>query len=29
LLYRDHLKIAPTSLGRRFLNDLHQIFLPD
>ena len=29
LLYRDHLKIAPTSLGRRFLNDLQQIFLPD
>jgi len=29
LLYRDHLKIAPTELGRRFLNDLQQIFLPD
>ena len=29
LLYRDYLKIAPTSLGRRFLNDLQQIFLPD
>ena len=29
LLYRDHLKIAPTALGRRFLNDLQQIFLPD
>ncbi|MCE2872049.1 MAG: radical SAM family heme chaperone HemW [Oxalobacteraceae bacterium] len=29
LLYRDHLKIAPTGLGRRFLNDLQQIFLPD
>ena len=29
LLYRDHLKIAPTELGKRFLNDLQQIFLPD
>jgi oxygen-independent coproporphyrinogen-3 oxidase len=29
LLYRDHLKIAPNELGRRFLNDLQQIFLPD
>ena len=29
LLYRDHLKIAPTGLGRRFLNDLQQIYLPD
>jgi oxygen-independent coproporphyrinogen-3 oxidase len=29
LLYRDHVKIAPTELGRRFLNDLQQIFLPD
>jgi putative oxygen-independent coproporphyrinogen III oxidase len=28
LLARDHLKIAPTALGRRFLNDLLQIFLP-
>jgi putative oxygen-independent coproporphyrinogen III oxidase len=25
---RDHLRIAPTELGRRFLNDLLQIFLP-
>lgn len=29
LLYRDHLRIAPTELGRRFLNDLQQAFLPD
>ena len=29
LLYRDHLRIAPTELGRRFLNDLQQVFLPD
>ena len=29
LIHRDHLKIAPTELGRRFLNDLQQIFLPD
>jgi len=28
LLARDHLKLAPTALGRRFLNDLLQIFLP-
>ncbi|MGH8770838.1 MAG: radical SAM family heme chaperone HemW [Burkholderiales bacterium] len=28
LLARDHRWIAPTSLGRRFLNDLIQIFLP-
>ena len=28
LLYRDHLRIAPTELGQRFLNDLQQIFLP-
>lgn len=27
LLYRDHLRIAPSDLGRRFLNDLQQIFL--
>jgi len=27
LLYRDHLRIAPTELGRRFLNDLLGIFL--
>jgi putative oxygen-independent coproporphyrinogen III oxidase len=26
---RDHQRIAPTALGRRFLNDLLQIFLPD
>ena len=29
LIHRDHVKIAPTELGRRFLNDLQQIFLPD
>jgi oxygen-independent coproporphyrinogen-3 oxidase len=28
LIERDHLRIAPTELGRRFLNDLLQIFLP-
>jgi putative oxygen-independent coproporphyrinogen III oxidase len=27
LLYRDHLRIAPTKLGQRFLNDLLEIFL--
>jgi oxygen-independent coproporphyrinogen-3 oxidase len=27
LLLRDHLRIAPTALGRRFLNDLQQLFL--
>ncbi|MFA9275027.1 MAG: radical SAM family heme chaperone HemW [Candidatus Aquirickettsiella gammari] len=27
LLFRDHLKIQPTELGRRFLNDLQQMFL--
>jgi putative oxygen-independent coproporphyrinogen III oxidase len=29
LIVRDHQRIAPTALGRRFLNDLLQIFLPD
>jgi putative oxygen-independent coproporphyrinogen III oxidase len=29
LICRDHERIAPTELGRRFLNDLLQIFLPD
>ena len=29
LLYRDHKRIAPTELGRRFLNDLLQIFLAE
>jgi putative oxygen-independent coproporphyrinogen III oxidase len=29
LLSRDHQRIAPTALGRRFLNDLLQIFLRD
>ena len=28
LLVRDHARLAPTALGRRFLNDLLQIFLP-
>jgi coproporphyrinogen III oxidase-like Fe-S oxidoreductase len=27
LIARDHARIAPTPLGRRFLNDLLQIFL--
>jgi oxygen-independent coproporphyrinogen-3 oxidase len=27
LIVRDHARIAPTQLGRRFLNDLLQIFL--
>lgn len=27
LLYRDHAVIRPTDLGRRFLNDLQQLFL--
>jgi coproporphyrinogen III oxidase-like Fe-S oxidoreductase len=29
LITRDHRRIAPTPLGRRFLNDLLQIFLPE
>ena len=29
LITRDHERIAPTELGRRYLNDLLQIFLPD
>lgn len=29
LLVHDHLRIKPTVLGRRFLNDLLQIFLPE
>lgn len=29
LLQVDHQSIRPTELGRRFLNDLQQIFLPD
>ncbi len=29
LLVYDHLRIKPTVLGRRFLNDLLQIFLPE
>jgi oxygen-independent coproporphyrinogen-3 oxidase len=26
---RDHLRVTPTPVGRRFLNDLLQIFLPE
>jgi oxygen-independent coproporphyrinogen-3 oxidase len=29
LIARDHMRIAPTTRGRRFLNDLLQLFLPD
>ncbi|EJN09174.1 radical SAM family heme chaperone HemW [Herbaspirillum sp. YR522] len=29
MLYRDHAVIRPTPLGRRFLNDLQEIFLSD
>ncbi len=29
LIERDHERVRPTPLGRRFLNDLLQIFLPD
>jgi len=29
LIERDHARVRPTPLGRRFLNDLLQIFLPD
>ena len=29
LITRDHRRITPTPLGRRFLNDLLQIFLPE
>jgi oxygen-independent coproporphyrinogen-3 oxidase len=28
LIERNHERIAPTELGRRFLNDLLQLFLP-
>jgi oxygen-independent coproporphyrinogen-3 oxidase len=28
LIERDHQRVVPTPLGRRFLNDLLQIFLP-
>ena len=28
LITRDHVRIAPTKRGRRFLNDLLQLFLP-
>jgi oxygen-independent coproporphyrinogen-3 oxidase len=27
LIERDHARIAPTALGRRYLNDLLQLFL--
>jgi coproporphyrinogen III oxidase-like Fe-S oxidoreductase len=29
LVERDHVRIRPTPLGRRFLNDLLQLFLPE
>jgi putative oxygen-independent coproporphyrinogen III oxidase len=29
LIERDHSRVAPTELGRRFLNDLLQLFLPE
>lgn len=29
LIARDHRQVKPTQMGRRFLNDLLQIFLPD
>jgi len=29
LVSRDHVRIRPTDLGRRFLNDLLQLFLPE
>ena len=29
LIARDHQRVEPTALGRRFLNDLLQIFLPE
>ena len=29
LLMRDHERVVPTELGRRFLNDLLQLFLPE
>ena len=29
LLYRDHKIIRPTEFGKRFLNDLQQMFLGD
>ena len=28
LITRDHVRIAPTKRGQRFLNDLLQLFLP-
>jgi oxygen-independent coproporphyrinogen-3 oxidase len=29
LLERDHARIRPTALGRRYLNDLLGLFLPE
>src|SRR5215831_1530470 len=29
LIERDHLRLKPTALGRRFLNDLQALFLPE
>jgi oxygen-independent coproporphyrinogen-3 oxidase len=29
LIVRDHLRVRPSDLGRRFLNDLLQLFLPE
>jgi len=29
LIERDHLRVKPTALGRRFLNELLQLFLPE
>ena len=29
LIVRDHLRIAPSELGQRFLNDLLEMFLPE
>ena len=29
LITRDHVRISPTALGKRFLNDLLQLFLPE
>jgi putative oxygen-independent coproporphyrinogen III oxidase len=28
LIFRDHVRLKPTALGRRFLNDLQALFLP-
>jgi oxygen-independent coproporphyrinogen-3 oxidase len=29
LVERDHARIRPTALGRRYLNDLLELFLPE